>query len=140
MQNVSVFLAQHYLMTLAISGILIILMGIELLRLKKRRFRLSPSQVTQFINKDQAVVIDIRSNAAYRQGHIIHAASISNHELQTQPKKLDKYKTRPIIIVCENGVESQKIADRLTQSGYQCYSLAGGLRSWLDANMPLIKE
>jgi rhodanese-related sulfurtransferase len=140
MQDMSVFFAQHYLMSTAVVVILILLAILEFTRLRRYRFRLPPAALIQLINKDKAVVIDIRPQEKYRLGHIINALTLSSKELKDNTKKLDKYKSRPIIIVCENGVESQQLAAWLIKQGYHCYSLAGGLRRWSEASMPLIKE
>ena len=140
MQELSVFFAHHYLMSIAIIIVAILLTIIEFMRLRRLRFRVPPTRVTQLLNKDKAIVIDIRSPEAYRNGHITHAISLSQQEIREKTKKLDKYKSRPIIIVCENGVESQKLAAWLIKQGYPCHSLTGGMRSWSEAGMPLIKE
>lgn len=140
MQDMSVFFTQHYLISTAIVIILIMLAIIEFIRLRRYRFRIPTTQLIQLINKDKGVIIDIRSQEKYRLGHIINAIMLSAKEIKDNSKKLDKYKSRPIIIVCENGVESQQLAAWLIKQGYHSYSLAGGLRSWSEANMPLIKE
>lgn len=96
--------------------------------------------MTQLINRDNAIVIDIRQNEAYHNGHIIGSQSMIPHEIRQHPKKLEKYKGRPLIVVSQSSHESQKIAALLLKHGYNAYSLTGGMRAWIEAQMPLVKE
>jgi len=52
---------------------------------------------------------------------------------------LEKFKSKPIIVVDNSGFESQKIASFLLKQGYTAYSLNGGMRAWATAQMPIIK-
>lgn len=140
MQELSTFISNHLLLSVAAIAILVLLLIIEFLRAKRNTVNITPLQTTQLINHDNGVVIDVRSQDAYRKGHIIDAYSISGQELQTSTKKIEKFRARPIIIVCNMGVESQKIASLLLKNGYNAYSLAGGMRGWEEAQMPIVKD
>lgn len=140
MQEFFTFLSNHSLLTGLFAITFVLVMIIEVLRASRTTFTLNSLEATQLINHQQAVVIDIRPATTYQNGHIIDAKNISAEEIQRSPKKLDKFKARPFLIVCGNGAESQKIAALLTKQGYNSYALAGGIRSWQEASMPLVKE
>jgi len=140
MQDFINFLSHHQLVVGAILGLLVILMVIEVLRLKRMSVQINPQRATHLINRDNAVVIDIRDPQAFKLGHIIDAVSMQAEELRKPPKRFEKYRNKPLIIVCQTGTESQKIAAFLIKQGYNSYSLAGGLRAWSEAQLPLIKE
>ncbi|MBX3709847.1 MAG: rhodanese-like domain-containing protein [Gammaproteobacteria bacterium] len=140
MQDLTTFIIKHPLLSAAIIVILILITIIELIRAKRSTTNLNPAQVTQLINRENAVVIDIRQHDAYRNGHIIDAQSVVPREIQQNLKKLEKFKNRPIIVVSNANNESQKIAALLLKHGYNAYSLAGGIRAWIEAQMPLVKE
>src|SRR5579862_444794 len=140
MQEITTFLGQHSGLTLALAMIALFLVVVEFMRLKRKTASLSALQVTQMINHDQAVIIDIRSSDVYKKGHIIDAVSISANELSETPKKLDKYKSKPIIVVCNAGLESQKLAAQLLKQGYNAFALSGGMRAWNAANMPFVRD
>jgi rhodanese-related sulfurtransferase len=110
------------------------------MRTRRHAYHISPVRSIQFINHENAVVLDLRSPDSYRKGHIIEAISMATKEIKENPKKLVKFQTRPLIIVDENGNEAQKIATMLLKQGYNAYSLAGGIRAWNEAQLPLIKE
>ena len=140
MQELTSFITNHPMLSMAAVIVLICVTVIELLRARRNVFNINPAHLTQLINRENAAVIDIRQNEAYKKSHIIDALSINPKDLITNPKKLDKYRNRPVIIVGNTSSESQKIAALLLKHGYNAYSLNGGMRTWTDAQMPLVGE
>lgn len=140
MQDVITFITSHLLLSIATAVVMALVILVEFIRTKRSSFQLTPLQTTQMINHDHATVIDVRVKETYLKGHIIDALSLTSQEVRDGSKKLEKLKTKPIILVCGNGAESQKLAALLLKRGYNAYSLAGGTRAWSEAQMPLIKE
>lgn len=140
MQEISTFITSHSLLSIATIIVLLLVMVIEFTRARRNVFNINPGQVTRLINHENALVIDIRQNEVYRKGHIIDANSMNPKDLHQNPKKLEKFKNRPIIVVSNATTESQKIAALLLKHGYNAYSLNGGMRAWSEAQMPLVKE
>lgn len=139
MQEISTFIANHLALTYALAIVLVLLMIVEFLRLKQQAARVEPSRAVQLINRENAVVIDVRSQENFKSGHIIDALSYPANTVLENTKKIERFRAKPLIIVCATGIESQKIASTLTKQGYNAYSLAGGLRAWSNAEMPLVK-
>src|SRR3990167_6537909 len=140
MQEVAMFISHHALISFSFVVVVFLLLFVELIRLRRKVNDLTPLEVTQLINHKRGLVVDIRSKESFQQGHIIDALLLSSREIRENFKRLDKYKERPIILVCDTGIESQKIAAILYKRGYDTYALSGGLRAWQQAEMPLIKE
>lgn len=140
MQNFTVFIANHMGLFYAFASILIALMIVEAIRAKRSRARLRPSEAVLLINKQNAVVVDIRNNNSYRSGHIVDALSLPASDLPEAGKKLEKYKNKPLIVVCGNGNDSQKAAADLAKRGYNAFVLSGGIRAWSSADLPLVRE
>lgn len=140
MQELTVFISHHPLLSAATLAVFILVMLTEFMRAKRNAFNISPAQVTHLINREHATIIDIRQNETYRKSHIIDAQSINPKDIIQNPKKLDKYRAKPIIIVANATQESQKIAALLLKHGYNAYSLNGGMRAWNEAQMPLIGD
>jgi rhodanese-related sulfurtransferase len=101
--------------------------------------RLSPQDLTQMINSDQVVVLDIRDKTAFDQGHILNAINIPSAELMANLNKLEKYKNKSIVII-DGGGQGLKIATNLRKQGFKLYSLAGGLNGWKAQGLPLTKK
>lgn len=140
MQEILSFLQNHWMLTSALVVLFVLLSVIELIRQKQGAQRLSPAQVIQFMNHQEATVIDVRPSDAFRAGHIIGSANIPLAEMEKNSKKLEKYKSKPIILVCANGIESARATNTLLQQGYNIFMLAGGIRSWRETEMPLVKD
>lgn len=101
---------------------------------------LIPDEVTRLINREDARVVDIRSQKEFENGHIIDAININVDQLANQLNKLKKYKDKGIIFCCASGSVSPKEARKLMNEGYEkVYCLKGGILSWQNANLPLTK-
>tara|TARA_R110000782_G_scaffold125273_4_gene216818 strand:+ start:820 stop:1251 length:432 start_codon:yes stop_codon:yes gene_type:complete len=101
---------------------------------------LLPEEVTRRINREDAKVIDLRTQKEFEKGHIIDAINISVDQLSGQLDKLKKYEENGIIFCCATGAVSTKEARKLMGEGYEkVYSLKGGILSWQSANLPLTK-
>jgi rhodanese-related sulfurtransferase len=101
---------------------------------------LLPDDVTRLINKDDAQVIDLRSQKEFESGHIIDAVHINAKDLDDQIKKLNKYKDKGIILCCASGGVSVKEVRKLMQTGFEkVYCLKGGILAWQQASLPLTK-
>ena len=140
MQDIVLFIQHHWMLNTAFLMILFILILVEFIHQKRNATKASPAQVTQLINRSKAALIDIRDTSAFAEGHIIGSLSIPVAELQKQTKKLDKLKTNPVVIICQQGTESTRTADHLLKQGFDIRVLAGGINAWRNADLPLIKE
>jgi rhodanese-related sulfurtransferase len=100
---------------------------------------LSPTEVVQLINKERAKVIDVCQPAEFAAAHVAGAKNIPLGELEGS-KNLPGNKKQPLIVVCAAGVRSAKAAAQLKTMGYEnVHSLAGGLKAWREANLPIEK-
>jgi rhodanese-related sulfurtransferase len=140
MQDITLFVQNHLSLAIALGIVILLLVIVELVRAKRNTFNVSPTQAIQLINHQDGVIIDLRAQEAYQKGHIVNAVSVPLAQLKDSTKKLEKYKTRPLIFICGAGIESQKMAASLLKQGYNAYSLAGGMRAWLGADLPIVKE
>ena len=103
--------------------------------------KLSPSDATRLINHEDAVILDVRSDGEFRQGHIVNALNIPDSQLAERLGKLGKYRGRPIIMACRTGQVSLKAGGTLAANGFEkVYSLNGGILAWEGASLPLTKK
>ncbi len=103
--------------------------------------KLSPMDATRLINHEDAVIIDVRTDGEFRQGHIVNAVNIPESQLGDRLGKLGKYRGRPVITTCRAGQISVKAGSRLVADGFeQVYSLNGGILAWEGASLPLTKK
>ncbi len=96
---------------------------------------------TQLINREDAVVVDVRTDGEFSQGHIVNAVNIPQKSVEEQLTKLNKYRNKPIIMACRTGQVASGVGSKLRKNGFeQVYNLAGGLAAWESANLPLVKK
>ncbi len=102
---------------------------------------LTTDEATLLINREDAEVIDIRSQTEFENGHIINAKNIDLQELPEKINKLRKDKSKGIIFYCTNGSLSLKETQKMVRQGEDMiYCLKGGIASWKNANLPLTKS
>jgi rhodanese-related sulfurtransferase len=95
-------------------------------------------QATQLMNRQNAVVLDLREPAAYAAGHIIGAKNLPLAELAKRAGDFDKFKSRPVIVHCDTGGTAGRAVAQLKARGFtQVVNLAGGFRAWAQANLPV---
>ena len=86
-----------------------------------------------------AVIIDLRSPEAFARGHIVNAKNIPLADLDANEEKITRFKSKPILAVCDAGISSNKAVDKLRKSGIESvYGLKGGIAAWTQANLPLV--
>ena len=102
---------------------------------------INPTVATQLINRDDAVILDVRADNEYRDGHIVNSIHIPLSYLQDRLKELDKYKNKPIIVSCRSGQRSGQACMMLKKEGFETvYNLSGGIMAWKNDNLPITKK
>ena len=97
------------------------------------------SEAVQLANQKQAVFIDLRTTEQYKAGSIPQARNVPADTLEAKLNTLPKNK--PLILVCEQGRDSAKVAATLRKQGFtDAVTLEGGLRAWMQAGMPVSKK
>jgi rhodanese-related sulfurtransferase len=98
-------------------------------------------EATLLINKEDAIVLDIRNEKAFKSGHILGARQLKPEALRNkQFTPLEKSKDKPIIVVCDMGNSARSIAMDLYKAGFtQTKILSGGMNAWQSASLPVTK-
>lgn len=132
------FINNHWQLWLALIVMLVVIFINELMSQKKRGKELTPAAAVALMNHDNAQVFDLRDAEAFRAGHIIDSIHASVDDF-TQGR-MDKYKAKPVVLVCARGMHSAALATKLRGQGFaQPMVLAGGMTAWQTASMPLVK-
>ncbi|THF62344.1 rhodanese-like domain-containing protein [Pseudothauera nasutitermitis] len=111
---------------------------IEAIRAKADKSLLSPIEATLLINREDAVVVDVRNDGEYAQGHIPNALHVPLADLERRKGELEKYRDRPLVLCCQSGARSSGAIAALRKAGFEkLYNLRGGLYEWEKAGQPL---
>lgn len=95
----------------------------------------------QLINRQDAVIVDVREIGEFKSGHIPHARNLPVDQIQGRLKELEKFRNRPILLTCATGNRSSTAGTTLQKAGFaQVFCLAGGMGAWQQAGMPVEKE
>ncbi len=101
----------------------------------------SAFEAVQLINRQEAVVVDVRDVGEFEAGHITNARHVPERQLAERLKELEKYKARPLIVTCRSGMRSNAAVEILRRNGFAAaVTLRGGLGAWQQAGMPLEKR
>ena len=134
------FLGNHPYLSLGFLGVLIALVANEAQRLMRSYKALTPAGLTQLINRDNALLVDVSSIAEFEKGHIPGAKHVAMSQFDPESKELAKVRDLPVAIVCKNGQTSAQAAQRLKKAGFsKVFWLEGGIGAWIEAQMPLAK-
>lgn len=138
MEQVSQFMMNHWALCLALVGILLLIYINEWFTKTKGPQALSPQLVVEKMNHDDAVVIDLRDQEAFSAGHIINAIRATADDFDLP--RMDKYKQKPLILVCTRGIQAQTLANKLKSKGFVTpMVLSGGMTAWQSAGLPIVK-
>ena len=101
---------------------------------------LTASGAVQLINREKAVVIDVREADEFATGHIGGAKNVPLAQLEEKLPGLVKNKALPLILVCATGARAGRAVAVAKKLGYeQAQVMGGGLKSWKDATLPVEK-
>lgn len=141
MQEYIDFVQGNMLLAMAFIGIVVALI-MNIYKTSTAQYKeISPAELTQFINRDEGIVIDIRTKDEFKQGHITGAVHVLPSEIKSgSVPNLEKHKENPITVVCKSGQTAVENANLLAKAGFEkVYLLKGGLLSWSEAKMPLVR-
>jgi len=97
------------------------------------------AEATHLINREDALVVDVRDPGEYGAGHILGARNVPLSRLDDG--ELLKRKDRPVIVYCEGGERAGKAIAALRRQGFtRVANLSGGLRAWQQAGLPVEKK
>lgn len=141
MEQFIAFLGQHPMLTAAWVGIflaiIVISIRIKLSPIKK----LSPQELTFLVNREDGVVVDIRTEKEFKTARIIDAKHLPSEKANKDDfATLEKFKDKPIILVCAAGVSASNVANKMLKAGFSRVNvLQGGMNAWTGAGLPVAK-
>ncbi|MFY8103500.1 MAG: rhodanese-like domain-containing protein [Ramlibacter sp.] len=101
---------------------------------------LNPTAAVQLINREKAVVVDVGDAQDYAAGHVGGAHHVPLDQLEARLPEVVRNKSTPVLLVCASGGRAQRAQGVARKLGYEkAQVLAGGLRAWKEASLPLEK-
>jgi rhodanese-related sulfurtransferase len=133
------YITNHPLLVAAAAILAVLAIVIELRQRSRGTSAVGTADAVRLANTG-ALVLDVRDGKDYEAGHIIEARHIPAAEIASRAESLKKFKEKPVIVYCDAGSASASAAQQLRASGFtKVVSLSGGLNSWRQDNLPLVK-
>lgn len=140
MEQLFAFVVNHWLLWSGFIIVLFLLISYEFSARYGGAEKISPQQTVRLMNQGNTLILDIRDQDRFEQGHIQGAVNIELKTLRDQLKKIQSHQQKPVIIVDDMGVTAAQAAKCLIENKFeQCHVLHGGTQGWVDASLPLIK-
>ncbi len=133
------FILNHYILSLALAVVTYLLIQ-ELFDTAFKKFgNVSPLLAVAKMNDTDTLVIDVRDEPDFIQGHIEQAINMPLGKLPERLASLEEHKNKPILIACQTGTRSASAGKVLTKAGFeQVFVITGGMQAWQnDYKLPV---
>ncbi len=101
---------------------------------------ITTSNLVTLVNREGAVILDVRDNKEYGAGHIAGAVSIPHTAIDSRIGELETYKEKPVVLVCKMGQHASSVGRKLKAHGFlNVRRLSGGMAEWSASNLPVVK-
>jgi len=98
----------------------------------------SPAQATNMINREDALVLDVRDPGEFGTGYLLGAKNLPLERVESGAGDVAKKKDASIIVYCDTGDRAAKAAAALKKQGYsKVANLSGGIGAWKQAGLPV---
>ena len=102
--------------------------------------KLTATGAVQLMNREKAVVVDVSEPEEFALGHVTNAKNVPFSQLEDKLAAQVKNKELPLILVCTSGARSNRAVSVAKKLGFtNVQAMAGGLKAWREANLPLEK-
>lgn len=135
------FVSNHTALVALFVVILAVLIGGEVSRLFRKWKALTPAGLTQLINRDTPLIIDLSASADFEKAHVPGAKNVAMSQFDPETQKdLSKAREMPVVLIDKDGRGVGKAANRLVKAGFaRVFVLEGGTYAWQAAQLPTAK-
>ncbi|GGE54142.1 sulfurtransferase [Streptosporangium jomthongense] len=132
------FVVNHYILA---SLFVAFLVAILVLESRRGGAKISAQGAVSLINRDEAIVVDIRDRKEFAEGRITGSVNIPLSSLKSRAAELKKHKDKQIIVADKMGQHSAMAVKQLNAEGFaNVVRLNGGVSDWKASNLPLVKK
>jgi len=135
------FAGRQPMLSLLLAVLTLAIIINELRRLTRGFSVLRPADATLLINRESALVVDLRPLADFNKGHIPGSKNVLMSQFDPENKQLAPARSLPVVLVCKTGMIASGAANRLKKAGFErVFVLDGGVAGWQQAELPLVKK
>ncbi len=101
---------------------------------------ITPTNLVSLVNREGAVIVDIRDIKEFNAGHIAGAVNFPAASFDSRAAELEPFREKPVIIVCKMGQQASAVGRKLKAMGFEnVRRLSGGMAEWTASNLPVVK-
>ncbi|MCH9697175.1 MAG: rhodanese-like domain-containing protein [Gammaproteobacteria bacterium] len=139
--RISEFVLNHWILSAGFAVVVALIFQEFWESLTRKYKRISTAGAINLINNDEPVILDVRETFEHAKGHIQDSINIPAPKLDKQIQELEKYKSSPLIVVCQTGTRSASSCKKLHKLGFSKINhLAGGIQAWEDHKLPIMRK
>jgi rhodanese-related sulfurtransferase len=134
------FVNNHLVLCLLFVVLVVALIVTQIMVLLRKYKELTPAGLTQLINRDNPLLIDLSAIADFEKMHVPGAKHVAMSQFDPEHKDLVKARELPVVVMDKDGRNSERAAQRLVKAGFtRVYLLGGGVLAWQQAQLPVAK-
>lgn len=92
--------------------------------------KITAEQAKEIIDTEEVIILDVRTQEEYKEGHIKDALLIPDYDLENLAESKLPDKEKKILVYCRSGNRSASAAKLLIDMGYTDVHDFGGIINW----------
>ena len=131
------FVTNHYVL---VSFFVVLLVAFVVNEGKQGGAAITPTNLVNLVNREGAMLLDIRDSKEYSSGHIAGAVSMPVSSIDARIGELESHKDKPVVLVCKMGQHASVTGRKLKALGFEnVRRLSGGMAEWTASSLPVVK-
>ena len=131
------FVINHYVL---VSFFVFLLVAFVINEGKQGGAAITPTNLVNLVNREGAMLLDIRDSKDYSSGHIAGAVSMPVSSIDARIGELESQKDKPVVLVCKMGQHASATGRKLKALGFEnVRRLSGGMSEWTASSLPVVK-
>ena len=131
------FVTNHYVL---VSVFVFLLVAFVINEGKQGGAAITPTNLVTLVNREDAMLLDIRDSKEYSTGHIAGAVSMPVSSIDARIGELESHKAKPVVLVCKMGQHASATGRKLKALGFEnVRRLSGGMSEWTASSLPVVK-
>ena len=138
LEQIFEFIGNHYVL---VSVFTFLLVAFIINEGKQGGAAITPGNLVQLVNREGAVIVDLREKKDFGAGHIAGAVNIPFSAIDSRKGELEAFKEKPVVLVCKMGQSAGPATRQLREAGFaRAQKMTGGMMEWTALKLPVVSK